>query len=560
MSSALSFSDLSLEDKDQIQRMGRRIYLQFVTLDYIILSRVEQLNSIIHQSNQNTSPGSAEPNQNTSPGSAQKRTRTLNQPNGGNNTDKPLNPYRLDSAFLKDIISIIKYLEEAEEEYPSEKDLTMKPENEENKKDLIIRLYSEYIIALTLQRLFSYGLVDTRRIFDLKSVLIEGIESSSDIDATNDDLDEDVRNYYTEILRKRMLEELEKANQGSPVSGNVADIILQVLLSMGDLTEKETADGTAAADVDILLEGRSLDENVQAQKEIDLAKLLFEQVEGAQGEPKKINDTDAGLHGLFQIFNSYLPNKDTDRAIDGIINSSLYNNVPSAWSALFGDAQPEIIDILVGLLPTIEDRFRTSTTNSESQSDMQYDGLQVMLEFLRRTLTPIRLKELQDLLEDPNANAALVTFRSLHILKKIRDWQRPASKADGAQNPPNYASPTRDPTDRLGYLKLIHWCLTDEKELNIIFDYAYRFYIPDTFPNKDHLIHIAINDKNPQPVIAAAMFPGTLELNDMLPGGGMLIDMNYRRDQKNKQILETRLSKAGGLESALKQSRVRWYP
>src|SRR5215212_1566590 len=518
MSSALMFSDLSLENKDQIQRLGRRTYLQFVTLNYVILKEIEEINNIL---------GRQKSTANTSPAKGQKSTAYTSP-----GSVLATNPYRLKSDVVAEIINV----------------------GEGNPQ--MIKAYSNYMIALTLQRLFSYGLIDTRRIFDLKSVLIEGIELYSDSDATKDTLDETVRDYYTEILRKRLREAMEKANNGSPVTANVDDIIVQALLSMGDLTDQDT---------DILLEGESLDENSQARKEIDLVSDLFEQSSNAStGQPHRVpcfkkGNTEAivscylelaGLQTLFNIFNAYLLDELPEGAIEGLVNSPLFNTVPSAWSALFGDAQPEIIDILVGLLPTIEDRFRTSTpiANSETQGDIQYEGLQVMLEFLKRTLTPIRIKELQDLLEDPNGNAALVTFRSLAILGTMSDWQRPkASTAD----------PTKiDKTDRLGYLKLIHWCLTDEKELNIIFDYAYRYYIEDGFPNKKHIKEL----QPPIAVIPAAMFPGSLELYDMLPGGGMLLDMNYRRDQKSKEILETRLAKAGGIESALNQAHVRWYP
>jgi hypothetical protein len=47
---------------------------------------------------------------------------------------------------------------------------------------------------------------------------------------------------------------------------------------------------------------------------------------------------------------------------------------------------------------------------------------------------------------------------------------------------------------------------------------------------------------------------------DIIPGGGMLMDMNYAREQKNKQLLKTRLKRSGGLEGAVKDARVRWMP
>lgn len=63
-----------------------------------------------------------------------------------------------------------------------------------------------------------------------------------------------------------------------------------------------------------------------------------------------------------------------------------------------------------------------------------------------------------------------------------------------------------------------------------------------------------------QPVFIAAMFPGGLEAAGGIPGGRMIMDMNYTREQKNKQILRTRLKRPGGLESAVKDARVRWLP
>ena len=42
-------------------------------------------------------------------------------------------------------------------------------------------------------------------------------------------------------------------------------------------------------------------------------------------------------------------------------------------------------------------------------------------------------------------------------------------------------------------------------------------------------------------LVSSAIFQGTLETSDVLPMGGMLIDMNYQRQQKNKDILQSRL-------------------
>ena len=132
---------------------------------------------------------------------------------------------------------------------------------------------------------------------------------------------------------------------------------------------------------------------------------------------------------------------------------------------------------------------------------------------------------------------------------------------DGKFNPtPTYPNPTqqevpppfwveqwdafRDKTARIKFLRLIHWILTDDKELEELIEYALRLKALSPEPHNDNVKFadgkITIHGLT---VIPGVLFPGTLEMADVIPGGGMLMDMNYAREQKNKQLLKTWLKK-----------------
>jgi hypothetical protein len=57
------------------------------------------------------------------------------------------------------------------------------------------------------------------------------------------------------------------------------------------------------------------------------------------------------------------------------------------------------------------------------------------------------------------------------------------------------------------------------------------------------------------------MFPGNLEGPEVqLATRSRLIERNFEREQKNKHILMTRLGRADGVKTAVRDAKLRWFP
>jgi hypothetical protein len=509
-------SDLSLEEKDQIQSFGRRAYLQFVALDYIILRTYQGIASKVNDDPQNSKL-------------------------------KFTNPYNLDGEQLD---ALFKAMKKKEEERESKRLAGTHGSGSEpverERQSKILKLFKDYMISLTVQRMISYALINTRRVFELKSIPLENLEGQSNIYATTDKLDKEVIMYRREALQRKILEEMENANMGMPLAGDVQEIISRLVFAIGDLTPS----------VETYVESEVISNPDQDKAERELVKELFfvERPDGSDThhhdvKNKTYNDikNKAAFQRVFKSFEDFLPD-------DGpqIINSGLFSNVIRIWSALFSESQPEIIDILTNLLPTIEDRFRSSYTTSEKQQDIRHEGLKIMIAYLEQSLTDFRLKELNDLLNDPAASSSLFCFRSLTALLPDINKEKALladinkEKLDGKE-----IQVWNVHNGRLKFMRLVHWVLTDEKELGDIFRYALS--LVDEEEKKD-----IFKDITP---IEPAMFPGRLESADAISSAGTVLEMSFKREQQNKDTLLTRLKRAGGSVGALDQAKVsRWFP
>jgi hypothetical protein len=569
-----TMSDISLEDKDVIQSIGRRAFLQFTTLDFLISKTYEAIAKIVND--------------------AQDR-EPLPVPD-----DKKLvfnNPYQLETSAIEYLAleswenflstthnkklservttkekrggakdhwrSIAEVLYDYTD-FPTHDDHpTLKPED----GMLAIRridVFKLYTICIALQRMLSYSVLNPRRMYDFRvEQQLQSAERSSNIYGTQDDVNNEASEYLVEVLRQRILDELKDANSGLPIEEDIKETIVKTVLHTGHLFSDDLER------VEKGLEGGVREDVIEDR----LVNTLFPMIDLLDPEkPPRAEDQvylldvleNSGLKSVIDTLEFTLPDD-----VFAIANSSVLSRLVNTWGALFTEYQPEAIDLLINMLPTVKDRFRSSVTKSESQQDLNDDAFEVIEEFLDDTLIPIRTNDLDSLLNNPSATSSLYYFRSLRVLMgdgKFNPTPTHPNPTAGGQGPPFWVEQWdafRDNTARIKFLRLIHWILTDDKELEELIEYALRLKALSPYPHNDGVVvdptkgHITLHNIT---VIPGVLFPGTLEMADIIPGGGMLMDMNYAREQKNKQLLKTRLKRSGGLEGAVKDARVRWMP
>jgi hypothetical protein len=543
-------SDISLEEKDVIQTIGRRAFLQFTTLDYLISKTYEAIARIVDQAED-----IAELDDN--------QKLVFN------------NPYQLETAAIEYLALEMAYAtirpNNRLSERIAEKEQAggAEPGNWLSITDVLYHVNSDgvedgkairhvdvlklYTICIVLQRMLSYSILNPRRIYDFRvEQELQSAERSTNIYGTQDDVNDEASEYLVEVLRQKILDELKNANSGSPIEEDIKETIVKTVLHTGHLFSDDVER------VEQGLEGGVREDEIEERLVDWIFPMLYDKSSPPVpaekvylvGIPEKFPGLldISGIKSIIDTLEFSLP----DDAF-AICNSSVLTKLVSTWGMLFTEYQPEAVDLLVNMLPTVKDRFRSSVTKSETQQDLKDDAFEVIEEFLDETLTPIRTNDLDNLLNNPSATSSLYYFRSLRVLmgkgsfnpdKPIEQW-----------------SALTDSTARIKFLRLIHWILTDDKELEEIIEYALRLK-GVSGPNRNG---VAISDKgaitiHEQTVIPGVIFPGTLEMADVIPGGGMLMDMNYAREQKNKQLLKTRLKRSGGLEGAVKDARVRWMP
>lgn len=549
-------SDISLEEKDVIQSIGRRAFLQFTTLDFLISKTYEAIAKIVDDAEDE----------------AEVEEKLVFN-----------NPYQLETSALEYlafgsqwVIAVApthnKILSERVKTKENRGDRDSKKWRsiakvlyeaadigQEEKKMKALRpidVFKLYTICINLQRMLSYSILNPRRMYDFRvEQELQSAERSSNIYGTQDDVNDEASKYLVEVLRQKILDEVKDANSGLPIDEDIKETIVKTVLHTGHLFSDDTER------VEQGLEGGVEEDDIEDR----LVNMLFPMFDllGPQTQPENqvyLLDIleNSGLRSVIDTLEFALPDD-----VFAISNSSVLSRLVNTWGALFTEYQPEAIDLLINMLPTVKDRFRSSVTKSESQQDLKDDAFEVMEEFLDDTLIPIRTNDLDSLLNNPSATSSLYYFRSLRVLMGKGNF-------DPAAEPPKEQwDAVRDNTARIKFLRLIHWILTDDKELEEIIEYALRLKAASDNPEG---VSIVFSSNHPPPnaqgdieihgntVIPGVLFPGTLEMADVIPGGGMLMDMNYAREQKNKQLLKTRLKRSGGLEGAVKDVRVRWMP
>ena len=272
--------------------------------------------------------------------------------------------------------------------------------------DEIEETFRDYNIWLLLQKMLSYVILNPQKLNQLQSVYLGETLTSSDLYATRDVEDRDITNYAIELKNRKILEELENANLGTPPMNAAEEIILKLIDSLEFLTDDNMTQKSLE---------RIANSTNELSKENDL---MIEILTGKSIENSKTtiltSDDMIRLLGLKKVhnsFTSYLPTNPRD-----ILNSALFENLLKYWGNLFLTNKSETIELLGSSLPRILERFSNSVTLSESQIDTRHYGLKLVQRFLGNSIIPQREKELSDLSKYPTAASALIAFRSLRVV------------------------------------------------------------------------------------------------------------------------------------------------
>jgi hypothetical protein len=344
---------------------------------------------------------------------------------------------------------------------------------------------------------------------------------------------------------------LASANPGVSIGEREMAIIIELVQHVGYLIAKPMERFDSEADGNI----------TQELRERNLTRILFPPL--ADPTVKKCKDPDIplirsyrlsallddlGFTDLFDLFDEDLPDE-----VFEVEDSEVLTNPLSLWGPIFVDSDPELFDILSGLIPTVADRYRLQPSQplSEAQHDLWPGAVAVMEEFVKKTFMKSRTDEIDYLVNNCSADLCLWTLRNLRVLVNKKDGIQLNGIAPGKRM--NIWDVENDSSNRIPFNFMINWLLSDEKKLGEPFRYALSILKVD---EKRYFFDDLKMDKIDS-VVASAMFTGELDSSQSLPKGGKLIDLNYNREQKNKQILMTRLGQNNGVETTLSKLRVR---
>jgi len=515
-------------DMDNVTSLWRRTFLQFISLDLVILQEWKCLLSkgcIRGNGTKKLNPYQITIDQ----------IANLNNNNNNNNAN-----VSIDQKVSKDASKSTTDDKISKNTAKSNTDNSNSNVNSNN-----LEPFKRYFIALNIQRFLSFFLIDARKIYELKLLSSNNLDfESSSLTGTQDKLDIQTTSYYADIENKQIIDKLQSVNEGLPIPPEYEEIFMTIVESIGDLSNQndetyvgdETSSSTLAD-----IQGRAND-----LEEI-LVQQLFEENPNLSSDPVDI----CGMRNVFDTFEKMLPD---DSGIY-MITSSIFSNLLDLWKGLFDSPNPDVISNLVDIIPNIENRFRTATTNSTKQADLWGGSMRLVSDFLSRSATTIRIKELGILQERPLAVQCLVTFRSLSAIDQLILTSNNSSLAV------NFYNMTMiDKSGRINWLYVIYWALSNNKELGALFRYALtveknkrKYDIPE---------HYDKDDKNRPVIIPAAMFPGTYDIGASLTAGaGLVLTTEYENESKDDATVFKTLKRPGGRQQALKSEGGRnWYP
>ena len=520
----------NIQEINPVQRIWAKTFLQFVSLDYCIQSAIERLFSKPKGSNVE-----------------KVQEDMINEIRN--------NPYKLTSKM----ISKLEELYNSWDEFDRQGNYACKdPKNNQPcKGDIFLEDLTNYYISILLQQILSQVLVNPRKLYEMQTIEIEEeIKSASDSFGTTNKIDDDLITYYRDLRNEKNKEILEASNENSPIDGELEEIIIILINSIADFSNN--------SEENILrnLKSTYFDEN---GREYDLLTQLFEVPKRVSLEESKttkeskttpesqlldiISETSEKYKELFEKSGLETLRSELSNLIPfdfyGIINFDIFSDLLTIWNKLFQENEPEILNTLIGNLPKILERFFLSKTESTCCEDTKYrhNCLQIITDFIHKTLTPIRIEEISNLSQYPSAANCLISFRSLRAFKNVGEWD--------LYNYLNYNETIKKDRSRLGFLYVCWWSLSPQPELGILFGKVFKWFETGIIENK-----YGISGSEQLKINPFSMFPGSLERS--IGSSVSVIDMDYENDIRRFNIKESRLQKPGELEKVLNSDGVRW--
>jgi len=240
-------------------------------------------------------------------------------------------------------------------------------------------------IYATFQEMWSYAIACPKIIHDFYGEPATNTEDPLSVYRTTDRGDPKILKAYDEVRDKTFLNNLAKANHGTPLQDPT---ILQCCL-------------------DIALHVGRINDNSQSNEEKVVKDVFREDFSYI-----KDIDKDANFTQLVNDLMHYIPDD-----IVGILNSTFLYSINFAWQKLFSDYQSNLFDIIYNRIINIEGRF-TSSKPSESQLDYKNETDEFMLNTLSKWKIPMRMQELWELSRDPSPIAISAALKSLDTFDK----------------------------------------------------------------------------------------------------------------------------------------------
>ncbi len=515
-------SEIPQMDKDITTELGRITILQFAALDMLIAKTYE---SIIRRLDSADIP-----------------------------PELKVGPYNNPYEFTKQQLALLESIVGSEDETPTRSlskritDHEVDPFGDDYIFSTLeimdtIDVFKIYKISYTVQKMLSHVIPNIRKIQDFR---VEpdtvALQRSNDLYGTDNQADKESLEYFVSSTEQLIADAMANANPGMTIDERVMELIIELVQHTGYLIKEYVERFDSEKESSVL----------QEQRENRIRKVLFPALKRSDSVKQYLLSAlleDLGFTHLFDLFDADLP-----RLVFDVEDSEILSSPISLWGPIFVDSDPELFDILTGLIPTVVDRYRLPPRQSlsEAQRDLWPGAVTVMEEFLKTTFSRSRTDEIEYLVSNPSADQCLWTLRNLRVL---------VNKSTGVEpQPPDPSKPsvTRiwnasyDKTYRIPFNFMINWLLSEEKELGEPFRYALSLLSDEEKMDFFDGLQLLQIDK----IIPSAMFQGALESSELLPKGGTLIDLNYNKEQKNKQILLTRLGRPKGLESALSKVRM----
>jgi len=521
----------NVQEINPVQRVWAKTFLQFVTLDYCIQSEIERLFSI---------PDGSENDNLEVPQDMKDEIRN--------------NPYKLTSKMISKLEEIYNECDEIDSDnyYRCKND----PVTHTNtcKGDSFLNDLTNYYISILLQQILSQVLVNPRKLYEMQTIEIEEeIKPASDSFGTTNKIDPDLVTYYRDLRNEKNKEMLETATENSPIDGEIEEILITVINSIADFSN------TSEENILRNLKASYFDEK---ERENLLLDQLFKKAKAnqrPQDYPQQLPDpilinsdykglfTKSGLKTVRDELYNLIPSD-----FYGIISFDIFSDLLTVWNQLFQENDPEVINTLIGNLPKILEKFLLSKTESTSCcEDIKYrhNCLQIITDFIQKTLTPLRIEEVSHLSQYPSAYNCLVSIRSLRAFRNVGEWYLDYYLDTDTGEPNLQFLYDRS---RLGFLYVCWWCLSPQPELGILFGKVFDWFGEDIIDANYGISKDEEQDKiNP-----FSMFPGSLERS--IGSSVSVIDMDYENDKRRFKNKESRLQKPGELEKVLNGDGVRW--